>query len=165
MLAAAKEHDADFAALKLSRDLKRNLPAWYHIGTEKMKPITDKPKCLMYNHLVSAVGDLARVVSRLTNDPTKRRHFPRSTCACPDCRTDRALGCKNPHQCAETAEDLLTRMNPKTSLNPSPAKDDLTLTGRRLEKNAGAVAQKNGEVIFNPSVTTSKSMADCFRVF
>ncbi|KAI0051951.1 ribonuclease H-like protein [Auriscalpium vulgare] len=55
-------------------------------------------------------------------------------------------------------------MDPKTNPALTPHKDGLSLTRHRIERNESAISQKDGEVIFDPSVS-SKSLADGFRVF
>ncbi|KAG2087607.1 uncharacterized protein F5147DRAFT_588027, partial [Suillus discolor] len=92
-------------------------------------------------------------------------HQPQATCTCTDCINDRLVGCKNPHQCAKTAQHILDSLLPKYNPNTTPKKDHLTLTHRHLEKNTQARTQPQGEILFNPSITIRNSLTDCFRIF
>ncbi|KAI0037866.1 hypothetical protein FA95DRAFT_1668582, partial [Auriscalpium vulgare] len=163
MLAAAKTHHVNFSALKLAPDLKKQLPAWFHIGTAKARPIADKAKCLMNNHGIKRTKDLMKVTRRLTERVNGRNHYARSNCACNDCRTDKANACKNPHRCALEAQAMLGQMDEKTNPTRPEPKDGLSFTHRRREKHRKAIENKD-EVTFDPSVTTEK-LADAFRVF
>ncbi|KAF8500498.1 hypothetical protein F5888DRAFT_1592799, partial [Russula emetica] len=50
MLKAAKMHNVNFAAIRLSTNLKAKLPAWYHLNSET-RPITNNSsKCLIHKH-------------------------------------------------------------------------------------------------------------------
>lgn len=91
-------------------------------------------------------------------------HQDCSECFCDDCNEDRWKGCANPHKCAVSAYNLLVGLSQKLNpLGPSQ-KDDLTLTHHRLEKNARANLPKGDVILFNLSITTCLSLADCFRV-
>ncbi|KAG0693369.1 hypothetical protein DFH29DRAFT_785377, partial [Suillus ampliporus] len=52
-------------------------------------------------------------------------HTPRKTCECPDCKRDRTKGCKNPHNCAQTANEILSKLAPKFNTKSKPKKDGL----------------------------------------
>jgi len=58
-------------------------------------------------------------------------------------------------------------LNLSTKFNPTALtlKDGLTLTHRRLEKNARANVARGDELTFNPSVMTRTNLYECFRVF
>ncbi|KAG1829528.1 hypothetical protein DFJ58DRAFT_611657, partial [Suillus subalutaceus] len=86
-------------------------------------------------------------------------------CPCDECTEDRLAGCQNPHKCAQTAKDILDNLLPKFNPNTTPRKDNLTLTHRRLEKNARARKQPQGEVLFDPAITARDNLSDCFRIF
>ncbi|KAI0037492.1 hypothetical protein FA95DRAFT_1457468, partial [Auriscalpium vulgare] len=165
MLKAAKTYNAQFAVLKLSKELKRQLPAWYHLGTDKPKPIAAKSKCLMHVHKVRTTADVEQIAERLLPNRPGRPHYAVARCACAPCKADTRRGCRNPHKCAKEAQEILRRMNAKTNPETASPKDGLTLTKRRRDKNIRAMASKTGVVLFNPTVTASKSFADCFRVF
>ncbi|KAG0707132.1 hypothetical protein DFH29DRAFT_755595, partial [Suillus ampliporus] len=86
-------------------------------------------------------------------------------CTCHACVENRLAGCKNPNKCAHTAKNILDNLNPIFNPNTSPRKDNLTLTHRRTEKNARMRKQQNGEIIFNPSVTSKSHISESFRIF
>jgi ribonuclease HI len=51
-----------------------------------------------------------------------------------------------------------------SSLN-IPQVDDLTLTHSRRDRNTTAMKSRDGTVIFDPSMTSKTSLAECFRIF
>ncbi|KAI0047110.1 hypothetical protein FA95DRAFT_1493046, partial [Auriscalpium vulgare] len=163
MLRVADKHNASFAALRLSRALCRQLPAWYRIG-EASRRATSQTSCLRDSHRARSSADLLRISHRLTNLVSGRSHFPRRTCACNACVADRLLGCQNPHKCALAADAHLRRAAPKFNpLGHSPS-DGLSLTHRRRGRNTLARASRQN-VVFDPSVACKSSLAECFRIF
>ncbi|KAG2029995.1 hypothetical protein BDR03DRAFT_815206, partial [Suillus americanus] len=92
-------------------------------------------------------------------------HQKQDTCLCNDCVEDQLKGCRNPHKCTTTAESILCNLLPKYNPYSSPRKDDLTLTHRRLGKNAHARKQPRQEATFNPSITIKNNLSDGFRIF
>ncbi|KAG1797201.1 hypothetical protein EV424DRAFT_1299833, partial [Suillus variegatus] len=162
MLKTAKKHHVSFAPLKISENLKDQLPAWLHMGAPPRTYHKTKNNCLRQTHQVTSVKHLRNTAERITNQIS---HQPQATCTCTDCINDRLAGCKNPHQCAKTAQHILDSLLPKYNPNTTPKKDHLTLTHRRLEKNAQARTQPQGEILFNPSITIWNSLTDCFRIF
>ncbi|KAG1841800.1 hypothetical protein DFJ58DRAFT_641727, partial [Suillus subalutaceus] len=162
MLKAAKTYKMSFAPRKLSTHLKQQLPAWFHMGVPPRTYNKLRDTCLQNSHTAKSIKDLQTISKRLTNDPT---HHTRSNCACDQCKIDRRDGCKNPHKCANTAANILTKLTPK--LNPShiPPDDNLTLTHQRKEKNERAVNQRNSDIMFDPSVTENLNLTECFRIF
>ena len=151
-----------FAPLKLSRQLKRELPAWYHLGAPPRAYHKSKDDCLQRTHKANKVKNLIKMSNRLRHrDET---HHPRRNCACQPCHVDREKGCVNPHKCAQTAKDLLERLAPLYNPSSNPPNDDLTLTHHRLEKNQRAIIHRGDEIVLNPSVTTH-SLSNCFRIF
>ncbi|KAI0042970.1 hypothetical protein FA95DRAFT_1462483, partial [Auriscalpium vulgare] len=163
MLKAARTFDVSLNAVRLSANLQAQLPAWYNLG-ERRRPLGRASKCLRDTHAVLTVADLLRVSARLRPRPGVRRHATMSRCACPDCRTDRASACPNPHKCAEEAITVLRHMGAKMDPMQARPRDGLTLTHHRLKTNEDARANK-GTILFDPSVTAKTSLAECFRVF
>ena len=162
IIKTAKESKLTFAPLRLSKQLKLQLPAWFHMGAPPRTYNKLKDKCLQQRHKVTKVKNLRKMIRRLQPGTN---HRPTEDCTCTDCNRDREKGCKNPNQCTANANTLLLRLTEK--LNPAVPrqKDDLTLTHRRQEKNARAIIQRGDETIFNPSVTIRTSLEDCFRIF
>ncbi|KZT18632.1 hypothetical protein NEOLEDRAFT_1079750, partial [Neolentinus lepideus HHB14362 ss-1] len=164
MLRAARKHGVAFAPAQLSLSLKRQLPAFYHLGAPPRTYAAPKISCLIHNHQVRTVSELITASRRLTNLPNNERHHPRRNCRCLNCAADRQTGCKNPHKCALAAHTILNSLSPKTNPTSRPPSDDLTLTHRRLEKNRQAHRER-GAIIFDPSMTARTSLAECFRIF
>ncbi|KAH9830777.1 uncharacterized protein C8Q71DRAFT_716273, partial [Rhodofomes roseus] len=166
MLKTAKKYNASFAAIKLDRALKNQLPAWYHISASKQLRRLDNTalsKCLRLTHHVVTVADIAR---------TARHDAPIATntdgsepsCTCAGCENDKRSGCKDPLKCKDAAGRILLLLEHKWNpMMDSPA-DGLTLTKKRLEANTKAV-EKGDAVTFNPSVTEHGGITEAFRVF
>lgn len=82
---------------------------------------------------------------RLTNTED---HHAAATCTCNACIEDRLAGCKNPNQCAKTAQHILDNLNP--IFNPNTT---------QMRK------QQHGEILFDPSLTSKNHLSECFRIF
>ncbi|KAI0046743.1 hypothetical protein FA95DRAFT_1450903, partial [Auriscalpium vulgare] len=163
MLRTADKFNVSFAALRLSRALRRQLPAWYRIGAAS-KRATAQSSCLRDTHLVRSTADLLRTSHRLSHLISGRPHYPRRTCACAHCTRDRVSGCENPHKCASEAADLLERAAPRFAVSQPSQTDGLSLTHRRLAQNTHARTSYKS-IIFDPTVTCKSTLAECFRVF
>ncbi|KAI0041093.1 hypothetical protein FA95DRAFT_1460751, partial [Auriscalpium vulgare] len=163
MLRKADKYNTSFAALRLSRALRRQLPAWYRIGAAT-KRATARTSCLRDTHLVRSTADLMRTSHRLTHHISGRPHFPRRTCACAHCSRDRLAGCDNPHKCALEANEILDRAAPRYSTSHPSHSDGLSLTHRRLAHNTQARATYQS-ILFDPTVSCKTSLAECFRIF
>ncbi|KAG1726451.1 hypothetical protein EDD22DRAFT_789484 [Suillus occidentalis] len=145
-----------FAPLKLAKELKTQLPAWWHLGAAPRTYNKTKNKCLQKTHSVNKIKDLIETSKRLDRPNGNEQHSQRKNCACPACKIDRRKGCLNPHKCAQIAKSILQKISPKFNPLVSPNKDNLTLTHRRKEKNQRAFTNRHNEIIFDPSITTKK---------
>ena len=163
LIKTAMEADLTFAPLKLSHHLKLLLPAWFHMGTPLPTYHKVKDSCLKQVHKISKVKNLMKLYKWIRQDDSG--HIPWCNCKCAGCEEDRSRGCKDPHKCASMAEAIIIKLSQKFNPTASTRKDGLTLTHRRLEKNARASVENGDELIFNPSVTTKNNLSDCFRVF
>ncbi|KAI0043865.1 hypothetical protein FA95DRAFT_1497965, partial [Auriscalpium vulgare] len=163
LLSTAKKYNVSFAALRLTRSLKSQLPSWYHLGSAPRR-LNDRATCLQMTHKVKTVAQLMKAAKRLHHAVHGRRHNARRNCACLDCQFDRVIGCDNPHRCAEEAHERLNNIFPKLSpLMRTPA-DGLSLTHRRKRQNEVA-KETQGTITFDPTVTCKNNLAECIRVF
>jgi hypothetical protein len=65
---ASRDHNANFAAIKLTLEQKQKLPAWFQIRADH-KPITNKAaKCLLYKHKTKTVANLIKTSARIRNN-------------------------------------------------------------------------------------------------
>ena len=165
MLKIAQKYNVNFAAIRLDAHLKAQLPAWYHLGSEPRPINNNAAKCLIHKHKTRTIADLIRASARLRTPDRDNPHHPSIYCRCRDCCNDRDNFCWTPHECAKEA---LTRINlifPK--LNPllrDAHHGNLSLTPARKFRNR--TAQENNEsTLFDPSITSKDSLAECFRVF
>ncbi|KAH9829847.1 uncharacterized protein C8Q71DRAFT_717677, partial [Rhodofomes roseus] len=165
----AKKHNVSFAAIKLGPALKQALPIWYHLGAKKRLRMLNNTKisdCLRDKHGVSRVADLLRLSARpcyrgallMSND------FVPPSCDCADCMADTMKGCKHPLGCCRAAANLMRQVKPKWNPGFEPTPDGLTLTQKRQDKNAEAL-EGEGDVIFDPSLTSGDLLMEAFRVF
>jgi len=67
MLKTAKKFNISFAPMKMSKNLKSQLPAWFHLGTPPRTYHKSKNKCLQETHLANTIKDLITISSRITN--------------------------------------------------------------------------------------------------
>jgi ribonuclease HI/exonuclease III len=165
MLKAAQKLQVAFGAVKMSENLKRQMPAWGHAGAPGWTYYQDRDECLGERHAVETIGDLLDVSQRSLRVIEGRRHVNRQNCACRECATDRMTGCENPDKCCRTASLIINKIGGKFDVhNPAPS-DGLTLTHRRNEKNARAIKARRGLVTFDPSVTVKNTLSECVRFF
>ena len=162
LLRTAKESKLTFSPNKLSKPLKRQLPAWFHLGAPPRAYNKLRDECLKRIHRIGKIKNLKSLTKRLFY--TANTHQDCRDCSCADCNKDRLKGCENPHKCAVSAYNLLVGISQKLNPMGPSQKDGLTLTHHRIEKNARANLPRGDEILFNPSVTTRSSLADCFRV-
>jgi ribonuclease HI len=162
LLQTAKKHNLTFAPRKLSKALKRQMPAWFHIGVPPKLYHKNKTECLRTRHRAIYVKDLLKICKRLNNVNSK--HTPYPECRCKDCRQDRTRGCPNPHKCAQHAKSITGLSDELYNVYDHSKKDGLTLTHRRKEKNQKATIENGEEIIFDPTITARGSLDECFRV-
>ena len=164
MLRTARTYNANLSAIKVTPDILKQLPAWYHISAEH-RPINNrKAKCLLGKHNVATVADLVETSARIRHPLQFPNHQPNLDCPCNECEADRTLGCGHPHDCANEA---LTRINLIPPIhNPlrQPPPDGLSLTKSGKRRNEES-RKRNGEVTFDPTMTCKNTLAECFRIF
>ena len=158
----AKATRQTFAPLHLSKQLKMQMPAWFHLGAPLKAYHKLKDKCLKLHHKIGKVKNLWLLTKHLRPGAS---HQVDRNCPCTDCERDRTKGCENPHKCAVTAAALVAGLAQK--LNPAIPRqmDGLSLTHHHLEKNTWANPRCSNEIVFNPSVMTRTSLVDCFYIF
>jgi hypothetical protein len=125
MLKVAQKHNVSFAPIKLSQELKNQMPAWLHLGAPPKTYNKRRDKCLQMAHNIKSVKDLKRLTGRLTNINT---HNTTATCPCNACIENQLAGCKDPNKCAQIAQRILDSLNPLFNPNTSSRKNNLTLT-------------------------------------
>jgi ribonuclease HI/exonuclease III len=165
MLRAAKKYNVNFAAIRLDTRLKAQLPAWFHVGSENRPINNNTSKCLLTKHGTKTIADLLKTSARLRNQTPENPHRPSNFCRCKDCCDDRNTHCWTPHECAQEA---LTRIRTTFPILNPLAHDEhhgnFSLTPNRKRRNSNA-RERNEDILFDPSITTKNSLAECFRVF
>src|SRR5712671_6528290 len=142
MLKIARKYRLTFNAIRLSPHPKKQLPAWYHPGTEQAQTKCQTAKCLIETHAALTIADLIRISSRIRTPPHPRPHTPSAWCNCSDCVRDRIKKCKNPHECATEAQKKIDALFPKYNpLNIDEQHRELSLTASRKRKNTQAQHQ------------------------
>ena len=172
MIKAAKKHNAAFAPINLSRNLREQLPAWQHMGVEKTIPQNKQARCLSKNHKSVKVKDMLKIAERLQGTYRGGTHKPDFTCTCTDCLSDKNNGCENPQRCALEArkrlDKITAKLNPERPLN----QDRLTRSAQHDERtpppqddSEDEDDEENPAITFDPSVTERAGISECFRIF
>lgn len=168
MLKIAKRSDTRFDALRISQKIRKDLPAWFHIGaSERLKKLNNSlvSKCLRQNHEVKSIGDLLKVRRRTMPTATQRPHRDRSNCACCDCKDDRERKhCKKPNKCVKGALAIIHTLSPLWDPHQHLLHDGLSLTERRKDHNKQAIKDEEA-ITIDPSTTLEGDIAGGFRIF
>ena len=165
MLKAAKDHNVNFMTIKLSPELKQQLPAWFQIGTDHWGINNKSARCLLNKHKARTIADLMKTSARIRENTNPPTHRPTNYCRCQACTNDNEKECTHPHDCATEALARIKKTLPKHNpLDPRDGRDNLSLTKRRKDQNKRA-REVNGTIIFDPSITTKDDLSECFRVF
>ena len=165
MLKTARKYNVNLAAIRLSPQLRAQLPAWYH-PLAKPRPMTSsQAKCLLQQHNVTTVADLITISERICTPSQVLPHQPLPTCPCNNCTRDRTEGCLNPHLCAMEAILRIRLIEPKMyPISPPSLHGNFSLTPNRKAANLIAITNNN-DILFDPTITCKNNLADCFRVF
>ena len=165
LLKVAKKYNANLAAIRMTEMLRAQLPAWYHPTADPYPINNRKAKCLIEKHKALNVADLMTVSTWLRNPEQLIPHRNETQCPCTACVNDRIRGCTDPSACATEALIRIHKAYPKYNpLRPGDPHDNLSLTKTRKVRNDDA-RQNDNLILFDPSITTKTSLADCFRVF
>ncbi|KAH9839781.1 uncharacterized protein C8Q71DRAFT_677175, partial [Rhodofomes roseus] len=165
MLKVAKSYNASFGAIKLSKDLKAQLPIWYHLNASKRLRRLDNTllsKCLRQHHNIIHVADIM-LLSQHDFIPMNGESDD-TQCNCTSCALATASGCRHPLKCIDAARRILYALDYKWDPYADSPNDGLSLTQHRKDSNAEAL-DNDGEVVFNPSVTERGGIAETFRLF
>ncbi|KAH9833095.1 uncharacterized protein C8Q71DRAFT_686284, partial [Rhodofomes roseus] len=169
MMATGKKYNVSFAAIKLDRRLKEELPVWYHLGATKQLRRLNNTKvsdCLRQKHGVHVIANLLKVTEThipIINGQMGSEAQIENECECDKCEDLRNKGCKHPETCRQAAARILGLIRPKW--HPENENNDgLSLTHRRKEKNQQAVENEEATT-FDPSVTSRDGIAQAFRAF
>ena len=138
---------------------------WATVGSETCPISNHAARCLIHQHNTKTIADLIQTSAWLRNPPRENMHQPSIYCRCHDCNEDWLKQCWTLHECAKEALTRINMIFPK--LNPLHWTDyhgNLSLTP--AQKNQNCIAKENNEVIlFDPSITSKNTLADCFRIF
>ncbi|KAH7902961.1 hypothetical protein BJ138DRAFT_1021321, partial [Hygrophoropsis aurantiaca] len=126
LIKTAKQVNVSFAPVKLSRTLQKQLPAWTHIGAPPNTYNARRDECLKTTHNTTTTHQLIKLAKRLRRKPNHPDpHAGNSDCMCNACIIDRSNGCKNPHKCASTANNIIKKLTPKYNPRREPKNDNL----------------------------------------
>jgi ribonuclease HI len=165
MLKVAKKYDTNLAAIRMTEELRAQLPAWYHPAADPCPINNRRAKCLIDKHKALTVADLLSISTRQRNINGQGDHRNDPLCPCIPCSNDRLEGCTNPAACALEALTRAHKTFPKYNpLRLGDPHDNLSLTITRKGTNESA-RQNDGLILFDPTIMTKTNLADCFRVF
>ena len=165
MLQVARKYNVNIATIRISPQLRAQLPAWYHPLVILCSMATRPARCLLQRHVITKVADLILMSNRIRTPNLNQPHLTRPACPCHDCKQDKLERCPYPHQCAQKALACIHMIEPKLNpLNPEYTHGNFSLTPSR--KAANTIARTNdGEILFDPSITCKNNLAECFRIF
>ena len=163
LLKSVKRVNLCLGPRKLSRKLKKQLPAWFHVGVPPNLYDQRKMGCLKNVHNAETIRHLLRIAKRATDHNSP--HQPHPSCNCKDCTKDCRHGCPNPHHCSSLVRNVVEHLEPKYDPLTRPLKDGLTLTHQCKEKNQQAVIKNGDEILFDPSLTAKHNINESFRIF
>ena len=167
MLSAGNKYNLRLDALRIPESIKRQLPAWYHLGAEN-NPIgfnrAQAPKCLKSKHQIMTVGDLIRMTNQMREANPLNIHQDLNTCQCNSCTHDHTLGCTDPNRCCRAAQAIIERLKPKWRPSARENMDGLSLTPGRKLRNKDARTH-NQEVTFDPTIAREGDLHSYFRIF
>lgn len=139
LLQVARKYNVAPHALKVSHEVKSNMPMWHHFAiTNNFRWNKKASKCLRNMHHVKTINDFETG----TNAP------------------------RRPHvACNKIARAIITSIPDKWNPNVvTPHFDNLDFTDRRRKENAEKDVQSEA-VTFDPNVTESKTIEETLRVF
>ncbi|KAN0107309.1 hypothetical protein V8E52_010245, partial [Russula decolorans] len=146
MLKAAKNQNVNFMTIRLSQQLKQELPAWFQVGADHWAINNRSAKCLLNKHKAKTIADLMKVSARIRDNTNPLVHRPTNYCNCPACADDQRKDCTHSHDCATEALARINRTLPKLNpLGPGIRHDNLSLTNRRKNQNRKA-REENGKI-------------------
>jgi ribonuclease HI len=164
MLNTGKKYNLHLDALRIPESVKRQLPAWYHLGA-KDNPVgfnrAHAPKCLKSKHQIMTVGDLIRMMNWIRDANPHDIHQDLNTCQCSSCAHDHTLGCTDPNQCCQTVQTIIERLKPKWRPSACENMDGLSLTpGRKLRNEDARI--HNQKVTFDPTIAREGDLHSYF---
>lgn len=86
MLKIAIKYNINIKAIRVSDKEKMNLPAWYHIGSQR-----HTTECLKTTHNLRTISNAIKTTRRTRDAAPNHTHRPRSNCVCSYCKDDRAV--------------------------------------------------------------------------
>ena len=156
MISVAKKYNVRLDVLVISEKIKRDLPAWYHVASNRLPRGFIRRKatnCLQTKHRAKSISDILRITKRLNNADPNNPHQDLKDCQCAGCSNDRREGCSDPNACVRAAETILESLPPKFSPTSSKLNNDrLSLTPQHIKKNEEERKKENGIITFNPSI-------------
>lgn len=84
----AREHKANFAALRLSPELKRKLLAWFQNEAEHRPNNNKVTQCLLRKHNIVTMADMIKTAARIRDNTQRSNHRPTNYCNCQACAED-----------------------------------------------------------------------------
>jgi hypothetical protein len=161
-LAVARSFGTTAAAVKMSDEMKRQFPAWNHLGAQSWTYNTKFDRCLKTVHRARIYGDLVDM-AKLANP--SEGHRTDEECRCEKCDLHRQEGCLDPVKCAVRARRILSKIPGKYAISEGPPNDGLSLTHHRTERNGRNEHRRTVGVTFDPTITVKDSLSECFRTF
>jgi hypothetical protein len=168
MINAANEYGLSFNPLITTKDIRRELPIWFHPGrtiTKDTPNLGTKVRCLQQVHQTFTTGQLQDLIQNFPHDTIKLddQGEDDETCHRPRCEQMRANECSDPFKCYETAKlvlnSLKTKWNPdRRSIDP----DQLTIATNKVIDN---LPKDVFDHIFNNDLSLYAKKENGYRLF
>ena len=168
MISVDNKYDVCLDALAIPKSTRRNLPAWYHIGSDKLLRgfnVRKSVKCLQTKHNTKTISDMLQIIERLNINNQINLHQDLKECPCHKCANDRERNCKDPNECTQTMEMIIRSLTPNFQPSNAPLNTNgLSPTPQRLKENEKA-KKEDGIITFNPTICNISNLEVCFRIF
>ncbi|KAF5332006.1 hypothetical protein D9611_008889 [Ephemerocybe angulata] len=168
MVDTARKHNLSFNPPRVSSQIKRDLPAWYHPGRINDSLTPDDgvyAKCLRDCHRILTVGDLVGFINEFHEyDPPEDRRRLRNapTCECTQCDYVQAIGCLDAVKCHIKAQEYLDSY--KTKWRPGTTEVSLQRICKRYKRIEENLTLEDGERLFTPKLESYLDISAGFRI-
>ncbi|EJD35620.1 hypothetical protein AURDEDRAFT_130493 [Auricularia subglabra TFB-10046 SS5] len=162
MITVSRKYGLAIDAPYIPENIRIGIPVWAHPAMLNPNARNRRPwtsRCLKFHHAVETVEDLEEIAEWDEGD-----HEADSDCACENCITDRAEGCRHPYRCQEMASEILGSISGKW--NPAVTKDEEPRDVWDAFADSRATALEVGEtMVFERDTVRPTKVEDMLRIF
>jgi len=148
MLKLAKEYNVKLTNVEPSKQVKEELPIWYHtksITSARKLYNTKTAKCLRKNHGIRLVRDVTKILGKINET-----HSQENNCNCDTCKDLRTTSkCPHPHYCIKLMSLLIEKILPEWNPNATNSTTNNEAQVRENEETANAIQTQPKTIIDN----------------